>query len=533
MHRMVVVRARLDINPFQGLRTMKNSKRKQFAFRPSVTESSLENRLVLTGGTGGASASVAVLTPPTAVAPPGVAPAPAAPPISPQLARALLARTSPHLTLAKIHTAYNKQVRAATRDLRAAIQTQVGQLYANGATPTAQQIADFNASIAGALDATALRLSTQASLLPNAGRRLVPAIQNAILGSGPHSLVNRLSTLAQSGQLSGTSGASSQALTRLLNSTNRQSISRLGTFFNNTPINRLSVNTTGQHVPLQQFMGNQLLNQVANTFGALAQSFPNVANSVLFPNGTTGTPSQAALNTFNTMVNNALATAAFQLGSGLSVFPASSGVVSQLQPLLFGATNGTFNNAASSAATGIGNSLGSAATGIGNSLGSAATGIGNSLGSAANGIAGNTASSLAAALQNLPFGSTGFNTAVNNAFGTAFQNLVTPLGQFLGMNGVSNLALPSSGFTSPFGTAFSGSSFFNGFNNGFANGTTPGFIGFGTAPTSFNTNFGTGFNNAVTSFNQNMGLAPGTTGSLLPGGVITDSTGLQGGIIVR
>src|SRR5262249_43096791 len=200
--------------------------------------------MVLASGTGGASATVLVLSPPTAVAPPGVAPAPAAPPISPQAARAL-ARAARPLTVAKIHTAYNQRVHAAVRALRTAIQTQVGQLRANGATPTAQQMADFNASIAGALDATALRLSTQAALLPHAGARLVPATQNAILDSGPHSLISRLGTLAQSGQLSGTTGASTQALTRLLNTTSQQSISRLNTFFNTTPVNRLSVNSSG------------------------------------------------------------------------------------------------------------------------------------------------------------------------------------------------------------------------------------------------------------------------------------------------
>ncbi len=500
---------------------MKNSKRKRFAFRPSVSESSLEERLVLSTGTGTGGPVIVELSPPTATAPPGVAPAPAPPPISPHVARALLATTTPHLKLAKIHKLYNQQLRAATRDLRTAIAAQVGQLYANGATPTAQQVADFNASIAGALDATALRLTTQSSLLPGAGTRLVPAIQNTLLGSGPRSLITRLSNLVQSGQLSGTSGASARALTRLLNTTSRTGISQLSNFFNNTPVSRLSVSTTGQRIPVQQFMGNQLLNQVANTFGTLASTFPGVANSVLFPNGAAGTPSQAALNTFNTMVNNALDTAAFQLGSGLSVFPGAQGVISQIEPVLFGAVNNPVNGVGS-AATGINNVLGNSTNSTGNSPingpGSGATGINNAF------------TSLSSALQNLQFGSTGFNTAVNNAFGTAFQNLVTPLGQFLGLNGVSNATLPTNGFANPFGSAFTGNTFFNGFNNGFATGTTPGFIGFGMAPTAFNTNFGTGFNNFVTSFNQNMGLA-GTTGSLLPSTVINSPSGTPVGIV--
>jgi hypothetical protein len=507
---------------------MKNSKRRRFAFRPLAIESRLEERLVLDGGTVNGNAVILVLTPPTNLAPPGVTPAPAAPPISPRVAARALARAARPLAVSQIHAAYRRQVRAATRDLRAAIQAQVGQLSANGATPTPQQIADFNASIAGALDATTLRLSTQAALLPHAGVRLVPAIQNALLGSGPRSLVNRLNVLVQSGQLSGTTGASASALTRLLNTTNQQAVSRINTFFNTTPLARLSVNSTGQRIPLEQFMGNQLLNQVANTFGLLSQTFPIVANSILFPNGTNVTPTQAAVNQFNTEVGNALATAAFQLGSGLSVFPGSSGVITQLQPLLFSTTNSPVNSGASSAATGINTAGGTFNTGAG----SAATGIGNSASSAATGIADNTFNSLVAALQNLPFGSTGFNTAVSNAFGTAFQNMVTPLGQFFQMTGQPNLTLPTNQFISPFGSAFTGNTFFNGFNNGFATGTTPGFIGFGTAPTRFNTNFGTGFNNMVSNFNSSVGFLPGSTG-LLPGGIILGpGGGLQGGLIL-
>src|SRR5699024_8756343 len=160
---------------------------------------------------------------------------------------------------------------------------------------------------------------------------------------------------------------------------------------------RLSVNSTGQRIPLEQFMGNQLLNQVGNTFGQLSQTFPSVANSTLFPNGTNVTPTHAAVNQFTTQAGHALATAAFQLGSSLSVFPGSSGVIAQLQPLLFGSANSPVNSLASSAATGI------------NSTGGT---FNPSASSAATGIAGNTFSSLVSALQGLPFGSTGFNTAV-------------------------------------------------------------------------------------------------------------------------
>ena len=61
---------------------------------------------------------------------------------------------------------------------------------------------------------------------------------------------------------------------------------------------------------------------------------------------------------------------------------------------------------------------------------------------------------------------------------------------------------------------FSGSSFNSGFNNGFASGTTPGFVGFGSSPSGFNTNFGTGFNNLVSSVAQNFGFVNTPLGTI-------------------
>ena len=445
---------------------MSNAKKKRVSFRPSVTETRLEQRLVLSSGTGVtavANPAVVQVIPSPVYAELDLTPPPAAPPVSAAVARA---RAAHKLTIRQLRADYTKQVRAAARDLRSAIKADIAQLYAGGATPTAQQLADFKAGAAGAVNATALRLSTQASLLPNS-TRLVSAVQNEVLGSGAGSLASRLVSLAQSGKLSGSTAASSRALARTFNTASQQTISQINHYFNTTPVNRLSVNSSGQRIPLEQYLGGQLLNQVGNTLGSLAQSFPNVANAMLFPNGTTGTPTQAAMNAFTTQYDNALATAAYQLGSGLSLFPGSSSLVSQIQPILFGATN---------------------------------AGTGTALTSTTN-------PSLAAALNNLQYGTVGFNTALSNAFGNAFQGLASPLGSFFGMTGPSNMVLPTSGFTSLFGSPFTGSSFFNGFNSGFATGTTPGFIGFGVAPTGFNTNFGTGFNGSVSTFNQNLGFA--------------------------
>jgi hypothetical protein len=215
---------------------------------------------------------------------------------------------------------------------------------------------------------------------------------------------------------------------------------------------------------------------------------------MLFANGVSGTPTQTALNAFTTATNNALSTAAFQLGSGLSLFPQSSmPTIIQLRSALFGpgSTTGTTNF-----------------------------------------------SSLAAALQGLPFGNSTFNTAVSTAFGNALQGLVSPLSTFFGTTIPTNLILPTTGLTNPFGATFTSSLFNSGFNNGFATGTNTGFIGFGVAPTTFNTNFGTGFNNLVSTVNQNMSFVPtiplsslgtlGTLGTVGTGLTVTGATGTTG-----
>ena len=189
---------------------MSKSKRKRITFRPSVIESSLEDRLVLSGGTGVtavANPAVIQVIPSPVYAELGLTPPPAAPPVSAAVARA---RAAHKLTIPQLRANYRKQVRAAARDLRSAINADIAQLYANGSTPTAQQLAGFKAGAAGAINATALRLSTQSALLPNSAR-LVSAVQNEILGSGAKSLASRLVSLAQSGKLSGSTGVSARS----------------------------------------------------------------------------------------------------------------------------------------------------------------------------------------------------------------------------------------------------------------------------------------------------------------------------------
>ena len=255
-----------------------------------------------------------------------------------------------------------------------------------------------------------------------------------------------------------------RALGRVISLAPRQLSGQFTSFFATTPVNQLSVNSTGQHIPLQQFMGQQLVQparQHAGIAGAKASRAWRIPCCFL-----TELPARAArarrqpLIQFGTMASNCwLSTAALQLGSDLlSLFGGDlQRRHAAFQSLLFG--TGT------NSGTGIG-------TGTNSGTG---TGIGTGIGTGT--------SSLASALQGLSFGSSDVNSAITNAFNTGFSNLLSPINSFLGLQSQSNSTLPTNGLTSMFGSEFTGSSFNSGFNNGFATGTNSGFVGFGVAPT--------------------------------------------------
>ena len=457
---------------------MKRSK-KRITFRPKVSEAQLEERLVLSS----ASAVEAGSTVSAAVAP--ATPLAAAPPIYSPL---VISNAAPWRTVRQLRHAYTREVKLAALDLRNAVATDIQQLYAdNNGDPTSQQMANLTASVEGAVDATALQLSSEASLLPASTNRLVPAIQKSLLGSGSTSLATKLNTILQSAGNMATAQKLQQTLGRVIAMAPSQLAGRFTNYFDTTSVNQLSVNSSGQQIPLEEYMANQLVSQLGNTLGSLAQSYPTVADSVLYPNGVAGTTgvqvaSQALTGQFNTMASNALATAAMQLGSDLSLFSGYSSVASQLDPLLFGTT--TAGTTGTTSGTGI--------------------------------------TSLASSLQNVLNGNTGLSSAVSNAFNTAYNSMLSPLDSFLGLSSSqSNVTLPTSGLTNPFGSQFTETGYYSGFNNGFATAAAyPGYVGFGAAPTYFNTSYGTGFNDMVTTITQNVGLSNPANGASTGGSVL-------------
>jgi hypothetical protein len=462
--------------------------KKRITYIPSVTESRLEERLTL---------STASATP-----------LPAPPPVSSSV---LVQKFGHPLTLRQLRADYKAQVREVRAELREMVKADIKQLYANGSQPTAQQVSSYTATVDGSLDAVALRLSAQDSLLPDSSIRLVPAIQNELLGSGSTSLASRLTSLVQSP----TSNQSARTLevmaTRQINQVSQQNLAQVSNFFNTTPVASLaaqavnsaanSANSSGQTAAsgaglatasglssiLEQFFGDQIESQVANTLGSLAETFPSVADAALFPNaitgtgttstGTSSTVDQNLLNAFTSQADTALGTAAFEIGSALQLFPGFMNVTSHLEQMLF-------NSASSS-------------------------------GSTTNNNSAVTANNLASELENLDFGSPAFNSAVASAFGTTYQNVLAAIAPFFGTQtqSTATATLPTTGLTNPFGTQFTLASFDDGFNNGFLTGTTgDGFVGFGQAPTDFNTAFSTAFNNVVSDTNASTGFAPGSLG---------------------
>jgi len=393
------------------------------------------------------------------------------------------------MTAAQVRAASARALQAATRNIRNFVNAQSAALFANG-TPTADQINNFKAQVAGAINSTAFTLSSQAALLPNSARN-VAAIQNALLGSGRTSLLSRLDTALQNNRNLSSATRLQNAIGSGITNTLLGVRSAQNNFFNTTPLNRLSVDSSGNPIPLQQFISGQIANQFTNSLGAFANAFPTVANATLFPNGPNNgvNPSSDLIQAFNAQTTNALGTITAQLGSNLALLPNSGLVASQLNPLLFGTgTTGTGAN----------------------------TGLLNSL-------------------ANLQFGGTTFNNDVTTAFNNGFSSLSTPLNSFLGLQAQQNAALPTTGFTNVFGPNFTSSTFNNGFNNGFASSGNTGFLGFGTAPTGFNTAFASGFNGLNSSLNSSFGFnfptLGGTTGTGGLGGVgIGTSTGnLTGG----
>lgn len=429
------------------------------AFRPSLQDGRLEERIVLNGA---------------------------------QSALVSTAAANRPLLLPQIRAAYQTQLRAATQDLRRVISAEAATLNANG-QPSRQQVIDFNARVQGALNATAFRVSSLASLLPGSGQKLVPNLQSSLLGNGRGSLASRIASVNLRPMDPTSTAFLQNALVRQIDITMSGQRNQVDNFFANSGVRSRSVDQNGQTVPIRRFIAGQIVNQFSNSLGAIAQAFPNVASTSLFANGrATATPENLA--SFLNQGTQALGTAVYQLGSNLSLFSnGRTDLVSGLQNSIFG--NGTFTPPN---------------TGTG-SIGST------------GGVTPAQFSNFLNAFGGLPSSSDGFNSAVSTAFNNGFQNLGGSLNSFFNLPNTGGLSLPNQP-TSVFGQT--GSNFGGGFNTGFGSGA----IGFGQAPSNFNSNFGTGFNNAISTVNPGFGFNVPTSVFNVPTSVFNvPPTGGSGG----
>jgi len=449
-------------------------RKNRIAFRPALNDIRLEDRVVLNA------------TPRSALIGAG----------------ALGAARQEQLALRQIHRTYLNELHASRNFLTqfannqaAALFGTPGNLGPNG-RPTQAAIGVYSDSMAGGINATVFRLSAQMSILPRSAR-VVEAVQNSFGGLQPNSLASRVSRLIDSGRAGNSQRLLQRVVNRDINQTFRADTAALGNFFQNTPLSRLSVNpTTGQRIPITQYLGEQAVNQINNIFGALVNSVEGIAAQTIFDANGNFIPS--AVPAFQQLYANALGTAATQLAGVLSVFPNGQSLAPQLQEALF--------------ATGTNPQTGLPNVSLLNALINSfpqTQPVALAVGAPGGPVVGP---------QQGPFDLSQFRTTFQNQFTPAFQNFATPINSFFGVTPTTGLPTGffQTGATFPnlFNPAFTSTNFNSGFNNGFlASGS--GFPGFGIAPTGFNSQFGTGFNNFVSSMNSPFGFTvPTFTGGV-------------------
>ena len=165
--------------------------------------------------------------------------------------RAQQANSPNTFTRRELLSVYRQQFNAARADLRQYLNTQISQLYANG-RPTAEQLANFKTQAAGAINATALRVSSQLALLPRATDRLVANLQDALLSNNGTSLISRINRLASSPRISQSAARLDAAVNRAVGSFTNQARGQFTNYLITTPIYRLSQDPTTGTDPLSQ-----------------------------------------------------------------------------------------------------------------------------------------------------------------------------------------------------------------------------------------------------------------------------------------
>ena len=317
----------------------------------------------------------------------------------------------------QFRAAFNRAFRATEFNTRTQLQAEASQLFANG-TPTAQQLADFEAAAQGSIVAGSAAAANMLSLLPHSQRGLVPSAARALLANNQSSLMSRVANLVNNSNVTSSLASLQTALMRNVRSVFGNVGTQANQFLANQNLNQAVLMANDGSQSLSQFIGDRIIGQLANNLGNLAIAFPNVGNSVLFANGAT-TASPAAQQQLNQMTSSALGLTAMTLGNELQMLPNGASVIPALQNAIFGTTTGTTGT------TGVTGTTGTTGT----------TGL--------TGTTGTTSTSLLAALQALPTTSTDFATTLPTVFSTAFSNLVNILSPMVGTFPTPNFTLPT------------------------------------------------------------------------------------------
>ena len=458
-----------------------NPRKNRIAFRPTLGDIQLEERVVLNGTSMTSAAAAAEVS---ALQTGG----------GTTNGQASLE----NLTTRQIRQAFLQQFRGTQTALRQFVNSQASALFNDPANRgpngrlTAEALANFGTNIAGGINAAALRLSAQTSLLPGSSRRLVPELQNALLGSranslNTRSLSSRIANLAGTGIANRSQAAFQNAINREINQSFTNSSARLTNFFNTTPLE-----------PPVDRPDDWPASARSRSSWSTKRSPRPITASGPWPT-VSGRTRQRPCSTR-------------QARSIRRIWPASN----SSSPMHWGRPPS--KPVASSRSSRMRRQ----------------PWVRNS--SPPSSAAASTPSPACRA----PVSSTAFRACSppervregprrslptrsiqdsRTRSRTSFQNFTTPLNNFFGVTPTTGtggtFTLPNgffqtgSTFPSVFGSQFTGGTFNNGFNNGFAT-TGSGFPGFGTAPTGFNTGFGTGFNNFTNSLNQQFGFTQPT-----------------------
>ena len=341
--------------------------------------------------------------------------------------------------------------------------------------------------ISGAVDATTFRVSSQVALLPGTQNRVIAFIQNGQLGATPEPSSPRSTAIHQS-QVQPARTMPRWSYRTIDQQEYPENTRLLDIYLRNAPIYALSVDAcTGQRIPVQQYMAQQIFEQFRNSMGSLAAASrileldPVHQRSLQYRSRCSEADAE--------QMNDAVATITNQVGYNLALFPSNLHLFPNSRSNLITTLNDLFYGSQTPGNGAITTNAGARAPGF----------------SGHRGRDPGSARDLPESLQ-LP-GTVPTNPAVSAP--TSTTHLITPTDMPPALGSYFGLSTPSTGYTlgaGPYSSMYSPNyySFGNGFNTGYGIGYT----GLGGYPTYGYNNFGTGYNGIMTNGLSSIGYTP-------------------------